>query len=783
MLSNLSAELLLANRPTTAYYLACLACMRDPDNVSAIVSLVTHLRMHDGNEEALLICIHGLEMDPTREELYVHAGNILVQLDRPDDALAYLNKCISVKGFSGPAYQAAMFAYLQKKDFVNAFRCMIEGARDGYTSSIRVVYDILRLSPDYWEFAGKTFEKYTVSSLMDFSVNRSGFNPANELADKAVDIGAATVPSSPSDWIASAESMIKQGQNYLSGALNFYKEDIEEIAAIYDILLNSNSVGDLAKGFLSKFGDKLNKEQLTEAQRVVSYEQEVFWLDILDDYREWKVNDIRKKLDEELDGKDLEEFFKVLDEYLEEIKEKMESIDAESVEGLIYAIEFLMERVQGNHSIAFLPEQSERLTGMIERALRANGNARNKAYKEIAEVLSGYYMYSNALLGMIADDEIYKNYRFEMTIHVTQDQGLCVAENILCAYIVPVLAEPYLLIGDAAQSGITKGAVTGFNPAYPKYVISNKAARPSVDMSSDIEIPDIGAITNDVLGVDLQHQVSDGSPSNYPALEKVWEMAWREAHPDFIGPADPPPNFNDSYERTKFWNSLTPEQRVRYSAMVADPSVVNKAIVLDLYCAPGQSAVHFSETKVGLFSGVDQSVSAGNFGMSVGADGTVSGKAKIGIGSLSIDSKQNMSITMNDKVSGLKFGVKKSGRDITAFTGTDFGYNLLGKQQAGGVSSETGGFGAKVSGILYSTYSFATGKVTSGGVKSGASFLLGGLFGIGTSTNVNVVQGISTMDIYLILNGSKLNLRIKQDYNYEDARETNDVPGMQEFHK
>ena len=72
MLNNLSSTLLLANRSAMSYYLTCLSCMKDPDNVSALVSLVTHLRMRDGLEEALLICEHGLELDPTREELYVH---------------------------------------------------------------------------------------------------------------------------------------------------------------------------------------------------------------------------------------------------------------------------------------------------------------------------------------------------------------------------------------------------------------------------------------------------------------------------------------------------------------------------------------------------------------------------------------------------------------------------------------------------------------------------------------------------------------------------------------
>ncbi len=787
MLNNLSSTLLLANRSAMSYYLTCLSCMKDPDNVSALVSLVTHLRMRDGLEEALLICEHGLELDPTREELYVHAGNICIQLDQPDKALSYLNRCITVDGYSGPAYQAMMFSHLQKKDYVNAFDCMIKGARDGYTSSIRVVYDMIKLRPDYWDFAGEVFKKYTVSSLMDFSVNRSGFNPANELAGKTVDIGACAVPYNPEDWLASAEPILKNAKAYLTGAISFYKEDIEELGKIYNILINSDSVTDLAKGFLSAFGDKLKKEKLTEAERVISYEQEIFWMDILDDYREWKVKDIRAKMDEVLDNSDMEDVMGLISKYLANTQKQLESINFESMEGLTYALQFFLERVVGNESIAFTSSESTLIVSKIKAALRTNGTVRNKAYGEIADVLRDYYMYSNALLGMIADKEQYQYYRREITLNVTADQGLCVAENAFFAYCVPILAEPYLMIGVQTHEGIGSGAQTGNVPNYPKFILSNKAVRPSADMSADIEIPDIRKITDDVLGVDLHSQAGYEGTSNFPALEQIWSQYWRDNNPDYIGPAPLPPNFNDSMERIKFWNSLTPEQRVKYSAMVADPNVVNKAIVLDLYCARGQSAVHFSEQKVGLLSGTSASISNQNLGIEVGADGTVSGTANVGIGSLSIDNRGNFTVTMKDKVSGAKFGVNKTGRDITAYTGTDLGFRLLGPPDKpegdNSPSAGVGGFGGKISGTIYTTYSLAMGKITSGGVKSGASFVLGGLLGFGTTTNVNLVQGISTMDIYLIIAGDKLNLRIKEDYNYEDERENNDVPGLQEFHR
>ncbi|MBR6406537.1 MAG: zinc ribbon domain-containing protein [Lachnospiraceae bacterium] len=276
MLSNLSNVLLMSNRSTLSFYMACLACEEDPQSVSAVVSLVTHLRMHGYLEEALDVCVIGLQMDPQREELYIHAGNIYIQLDNPDAALGYFNRCLTNCGFSGQAYQGMMAAYLQQNNYTEAFRCMIEGARDGYVSGIRLVYDMLKLRGDYWEIAGSVFKNYTVRTLMDFSVNRSGFNPGRELEGKVVDIGACDIPSSPEDWVASAESMLKSGQKYAQDMLVYYKEDIQEIAEIYNILLNAQDLKDLAAGFLKAFGDKYSKEKLTEAERVISYEQEIF---------------------------------------------------------------------------------------------------------------------------------------------------------------------------------------------------------------------------------------------------------------------------------------------------------------------------------------------------------------------------------------------------------------------------------------------------------------------------------------------------------------------------
>ena len=117
MLSNLSNVLLMSNRSTLSFYMACLACQEDPQSVSAVVSLVTHLRMHGYLEEALDVCVIGLQMDPQREELYIHAGNIYIQLDNPDAALGYFNRCLTNCGFSGQAYQGMMAAYLQQNNY------------------------------------------------------------------------------------------------------------------------------------------------------------------------------------------------------------------------------------------------------------------------------------------------------------------------------------------------------------------------------------------------------------------------------------------------------------------------------------------------------------------------------------------------------------------------------------------------------------------------------------------------------------------------------------------
>ncbi len=779
LLSNVANTLLLANYKNLSYYMAALACARDPYNVSAIVTLVTQLRRRDCLDEALAICIHGLEIEPAREELYIHAGQICISKDDPDGALRYFNRSLEISGFSGPVYQGMMLAYLQKRDFKNAFRCMVEGGKDGFTSSIRIIYDLMKMRGDYFEIAGSYFENHSIRDMMDFSVNRSGFNPNLELKGKIVDIGASTVPSRPEDWIASAEGMINSAKQYLAGAVEFYADDLKDIATAYDILLNSDSILDLAKKFMSAFGSKYSKEKETEAERLISYEQETFWLDILDDYREWKVKSIRAKIDEKLDGSGMTEIMELIDKYWREAMEKLEKLDsAADTEALLYAFQFIMERVIGNHSIGFTSSQSEIIVSKIDQALRENAEARNEAYREISEVLGDFYMYSNALLGMVANKELYNQYRRDITMKVMQDQGLCVAENALYAVIVPILAEPYFMIGEQAQEHAKVGAATGSNPKFPQFVISSRPAKPSPDMYADIAIPDISRITKDVLGIGNAYEPGDDGKEHYPAFRDVWEINWKEKHPGEPIPAAP--NFNDPLVRESFWNSLTPEQRVKYSAIMANPDVVNATFSLNAYCGRGQSVTTFTTENIGLGGNLSLNYDHKPTGLSatVDADGTVTGSGKFDMGKVYIDSNGNMGITLKDKTTGVSGGIKQTGRDLTTFMGISREANVFADD-----TSPMSGLGAEAKAQVFQTTNLGNGTITSGGVKYGASAVLAGLVGVGYDTYINIVQSQSTTNLYLIFAGKKFRWELKDDYNYEDSRTTKDVPGIQEFRK
>ncbi len=792
MLSNLSNVLLTANRSTLAFYMACLACEEDPQNVSAVVSLVTNLRMHGYLEEALDVCVIGLQMDPGREELYLHAGNIYIQKDNPSAARGYFGRCLERCGFSGPAYQGMMAAYLQEENYEEAFRCLIEGGRDGYTSGLSLVYDMLKRRGDYWEFAGAVFQNYTVRSLMDFSVNRSGFHPGRELEGKVVDIGACDIPSSPEDWVASAQPMIEGGQRYARDVITFYQEDLKELAEIYNILLNAQDLKDLASGFMKIFGEKYKKEKLTEAERVVSYEQEVFWLNILDDYREWKVKDIREKVENDLDGSDMEQLFSMIGNILEENKAFLEAHDGESLEDIAAVLEWAMIRVEGNNSIAFTPEQSAVIVSKIKNALRQMGSVRNRAYQEIGEVLHDYYMYSNALLSMLADQELYREWRQKIVMNVVGDQAVCIAECCLLAYVCPMLAEPYLMVGKDTHEGFMEGGVTGRIPRFPKFIISNKPQRPSADLTQDVYIPDINSISRKVLGID---GLDSDAKNEYPELTNIWEIYWQDTHPGVPKSEMPnPPNFNDSYQREKFWNSLPPDKRALYQTILTNPDALKRTVQLDMYCGRGQTVVSFKEENVGLLNGLEGTAKpyGSNYSVTANANGTLQGNVKLGsIGKAEFDSNGNMKVTIKDK-RGINLGIAKTGRDITTFVGASGGAELLpggsedDASQNGRPSGSVGGAGLKGGAQIYGTYSLAKGQVTSGGVKGGFGAALFGLIGAGAETNYNVVQGISTTSYYFILAGKKHSITYTSDLSYlkdSDRTEKKNVPGLQEFHR
>ncbi|MBO5985530.1 MAG: hypothetical protein J6Q02_01880 [Lachnospiraceae bacterium] len=820
LLSNVSNQLLFSNNSALSFYLATLACMEDPTSVSAITTLVTHLRMRGYDEEAILICAHGLALDPQREELYVHAGYACIQLDDPDQALAFLNREIETCGFSGPTYQAMTFAWLQKQDWKKAFRCMIEGARDGYISSLKIVYDMMKLRPDYWEIAGSAFKDYTVRSLMDFSFNRSGFNPAQELQGKVVDIGACKVPATPEDWIASSMTMIQNGQNYAQGAASFYAEDIQDIADVYNILFTSEDLKDMAGKFMAKFGEKYKKEKLTEEERIISYEQEVFWLDILDDYREWKVKSIREDMDKQLENSDFEQIMQIAFKYLGKRAEKLEALDQHfSIPNMLETLE-IMFSLHDNMSIGFTEDESAVIVPKIKNALRVNANVRNKGYQEIGELLHDYYMYSNAILGLVADKELYVDYRREITLNVTTDQGICVLENAMYAVMVPILAEPYLLIGQQTHEGITEGSVTGYTPPYPKFIVSDKPPRPTGDLYANILVPDINKVTLKLLGRDGTgyDNPQDNGKSNYPLWENYWKMQWQNQHPGETPPT--PPNFNDPAVRDSFYNNMTPQERVEFSSIIAHQGVMRGSIQLNTYCGKGHSVVDFKFEDIPINNGMsfgynngltnaqynaDGTVEIGagggqytedngdgtsttttdsGFGMSMKPDGTITGQATIGeVGKITIDSNNNWSVTMKDKPSGLNGGLRRTGRDITAFVGTDA--KIEGKIKQGPLYGNSG-LSIGADGQLYMTHSLGTGQTTSGGAKSGFHAVLAGLIGIGVNQNTNLVQGLGTAEVYIIIAGRKITGKWQSDWNTsdaKDAREKKNVPGLQEFHK
>lgn len=705
LLNMLANELMLHGYADIPFYLAALANMQDPLNTDVLCTCAELLKDSGNVQDALAIANHGLRIAPNEEDLLYVAGMCCIQMDDPQAAAGYFNRALRVSGGGGPGNQGMMLVSIQRQDFGSAFLYMIEGARDAFTHSIWEVYQKLKLRPDYKEISSNAFEQYSLYELMKFERNRTAFDPTLDTVGQQIQLGNLVWPSRVQDWRHSCLSMmdgcIKYGMN-LAEAMS---EETGEVVEALDILLTSKDFKDMLKRFANS---SFMPDEKTEAEELVSYEQEMFWLSILGEYVDWKLELIQKEHASRIPDDEIDEISEMAFSYLEKnwAVAELEALDGD-MRSMSDIISYMMVMVRvmsvfqstviDNHSY-WTVEQSEKIVSRMNNVIDTYSDSVNKAYTETKILLEEYWLYANAILGLIADDAIYNEYRADQRYRVATAPTVYILETALWSFFNIFINDGVPMLGTPADGG----AVTGTVPAFPKLPVSGKGATPEALMNGDIWVPSIPEVTKEVFGL-TPEEIADNL-----AIQQMQ-------------------NANDDVER--WWNSLTPQQRVEHAAYRADPNVVNKKIVLMPYSAADGPVFDF------YIEDVPSTALTGEIEMK-------------DVAKISYDTNGNIGIAIKDMA-----GVEMNPQDVTVFVGGNKGVEI---PNLGGVGIDSK---LEAGARIYGTYNYKTGQFTSGGIKGGAAARIGSVAGVEGEIGHNVVTGLSSSDIGTIFAGKKIGMR------------------------
>ena len=708
-LNNIANEMMLQGYADLPYFLACMAAVEDPLNTDVICTIANLLKTSEDYENALACAEYALRITPNEEDLLYTAGMVCLKLDEVDKAARFFNRALRVSGGGGPGNQGMMMVSLARQDFPSAFLYMIEGGRDAFTTSIMDVYKKMKLRPDYITMSGSIFDQYTLMELMNFKRNRTAFDPTLDTIGQQISVGRMSVPLTANDWAASCGYIFEDSLLHLKGYGPLLAEDVQQVAEIIGIFTNFKDLKDLEARVM---GSSLAPKPKNEAEEMVSYEQEMFWLNILNDYMEWELAKIKDErnaamaaVEGAMEGADIVE---LMEEMMEKNFAYYDSGENFNLAQYYAVISLVASNIETNNTIMLTYEQGQQIMSYINQHAGTYGMAFNTAYEKTRILCEEYWLYSNAILGLIADDATYNDYRTKQRHMVMVNLAPYAVEAAMFSFTVYLVYPVVMTIGVSSYPGMQSGYI----PDAPKLTITGKGATPYALMYGDVFVPNIPEVVKEVVGL-TQEEIAENIAMQMAREQQDEYQAW--------------------------WNSLTPEERVKHAAIKADPTVLTRQLILQPYGGSGMGVIGFYEESA------DPKMAA-------------SYTASNGVAKLKIDTNGNVNVSVKDMV-----GVSANPKDVTIYAGASKGF-ISGNVNAGSASIASGS-GAKADAQIYATYNYGKRQFTSGGVKAGVSARLGSAVGIEAKTGHNVVTGLTSGDIGIIWQGKKFGVRGIQSWN------------------
>ena len=464
LLNNIANELMLHGYADIPFYLACLANMEAPQDTDVLCTIAELLKTSGHIEDALSIANYALRFYPNDEDTLYVAGMCAIKLDDPDLAAGYFNRALKITGGGGPGNQGMMLVSIQRQDFGSAFLYMIEGARDAFTHSIWEVYQAMKLRPDYAEISANAFEQYSLYELMKFERNRTAFDPTLDTVGQQITLGKLVWPTTLQDWRYSCFSMFDKCAAYGEQLIGALGEELGEVGEALDILLTSKDFRDMAQRFASS---SFMPKEKTDAEEQISYEQEMFWLSILGEYVDYQAKKIEEKHLETIGSLAIDEISEVIMMYAEKNMERMMTGYDERFDDpyflmnnmysymlwMVNAMTVMKETVIDNHSIAVLTEEeSAKVVRLINNEINTCAKDINKSYEQVRILMEEYWLYANAILGLIADDTIYNEYRAQQRYRVATTPSVYILETAMVSFTVAYVNDGIPMLGNLLKA-------------------------------------------------------------------------------------------------------------------------------------------------------------------------------------------------------------------------------------------------------------------------------------------------------------------------------------------
>ena len=445
-LHNMAVGMMLDGHYDLSLVLAALSAAENPQNASTATLLANLLRQSDNDHDALKLLLFALQQEPENEAILVTLGMLYLDLDRVSDARRAFNKALKISGGGGPANQGMMLVSLAEGDMGGAYLYMLEGAKEGYTSLITQTYNhFIRLAggyKQYLDFAGPILDQYGYEHLTDFKRTRLAFDPTLDTVGQQIMADRTLVlPSTAPQVISSAGIALSAALDHMTFLFKTMFSDIDlegvvsENGIDFGKLLESESfqsmfegtgidptkwsknlqtiqnnidsegnidVTGLLGGLITGSNDGKNAEKVTYGEQ--NYEQEVFWLNILYDYTYYKYN----KLTDQYYVKPAETYFNgAIEKSMDELTKKTDlfakKFESNPIGGLVA---MLTNMIDNGSPIADKKYTEDQVNKMSERFCPFNPIMK-EGYKEAIMLAEHYWLVTNNILGLIADNKIY----------------------------------------------------------------------------------------------------------------------------------------------------------------------------------------------------------------------------------------------------------------------------------------------------------------------------------------------------------------------------------------